>query len=202
MKKNIISFGLIGFSVLLFSCNNDKDSSTTTSDTSTTTTTGVTVDTSMTTPAPTTTMSTTPLGESDKKFVMEAASGGMMEVELGRLAEQNASDPRVKNFGTMMVRDHSNANTELKALASAKSTMLTDSLMAKHKMHMDNLRKKTGKDFDKAYMSMMVQDHMEDVSKFQMAANKSMDADLKAFANKTLPVLRVHLDSAKAISKH
>ena len=140
------------------------------------------------------------VNDKDKKFIMEAASGGMMEVQAGQLAATNASSDRVKAFGNMMVQDHTNANNELKALATSKNVMVPDSMMAKHREHVNMLKKKTGKDFDKAYMSMMVMDHNEDVSKFQMESKSASDADVKAFASKTLPVLRTHLDSAKAIN--
>jgi putative membrane protein len=98
------------------------------------------------------------------------------------------------------VQDHTNANNELKGLASQKNVMLPDSMMAKHRDHINMLKKKTGKDFDKAYMSMMVTDHNEDVNKFKSTSNKAADADLKGFTSKTLPVLQKHLDSAKAIN--
>ena len=199
MKKHLISFSALLATVVIVSCNdssNTSDSTTTDSSNMTTTT---TTDTSMGTAGNMATTATN-VGDSDKTFMMEAASGGMMEVEAGRLAEQSASNARVKNFGTMMVQDHTNANNELKGLASTKNVILPDSMMAKHREHIDMLKKKTGKDFDKAYMSMMVMDHNEDVSKFQMQSNKAQDADVKAFASKTLPVLRTHLDSAKAIN--
>jgi putative membrane protein len=73
-------------------------------------------------------------------------------------------------------------------------------MMSKHRKHIDMLKAKTGKEFDKAYMGMMVTDHNEDVNKFQVASNNAADADVKGFATKTLPVLRMHLDSAKAIN--
>ena len=69
--------------------------------------------------------------------------------------------------------------------------------------HMDqitNLSKKSGREFDREYMKMMVDDHQEDIDEFEKCSNNSKDADLKAFAAKTLPVLRTHLDSAKAIN--
>lgn len=215
MKKQLLSFGILFSSVALFSCNSDGNNSTSTTDTANTgnmsTTTSGTTDTKMDTSSSMTTgtTATTPtataannVSESDKKFMMEAASGGMMEVQAGQLASQSAMNDRVKAFGNMMVQDHTNANNELKALASQKNVMVPDSMMAKHREHINMLKKKTGKDFDKAYMSMMVTDHNEDVSKFQVAAKNAADADVKAFASKTLPVLRTHLDSAKAINSN
>ena len=197
MKKQLLAFGVLFSGVVLLSCNNSgTDSNDSATDT------GMNTNSTMDTGNMGTTMTNTAtnVGDTDRTFMMEAASGGMMEVEAGRLAEQSASSARVKGFGTMMVQDHTNANNELKALASTKNVMLPDSMMAKHREHITMLKKKTGKDFDKAYMSMMVTDHNEDVNKFQVASNNAADADVKAFASKTLPVLRTHLDSAKAIN--
>jgi len=140
---------------------------------------------------------------SDKnaEFSAEAASAGLMEVELGQLAQQNGSSQRVKDFGALMVKDHGKANEELKQLAAAKNIQLPSAPLEKHQKHIDKLKDKKGVDFDKDYIKMMVDDHEEDIKKFQDAANDVSDTDLKAFAAKTLPVLQTHLDSAKAISK-
>jgi len=145
------------------------------------------------------TVNTTPVNEDDSKFMVEAASGGMMEVELGQLAQEKAQNQRVKDFGTMMVRDHSKANDELKSLAATKNVTLPATPGEKQQKHIDDLKKKSGHDFDKAYMKMMVDDHKDDVDAFDKASNKATDADLKSWASKTLPVLRTHLDSAKAV---
>jgi len=204
--------------VLMVSCNNGgKDNTSTTDSTNMTTTTttdtgtgvapSTTTDTSMGRHADTsmagrtTTAAANNVDDKDRKFIMEAASGGMMEVQAGQLAATNASNDRVKAFGNMMVEDHTNANNQLKALASSKNVTVPDSMMSKHRQHIDMLKKKTGKDFDKAYMNMMVMDHNEDVNKFQMESKNAKDADVKGFATNTLPVLRKHLDSAKAINK-
>ena len=143
-----------------------------------------------------------PVGDTDRQFIMEAASGGMMEVEAGRLAEHNASSQRVKTFGAMMVRDHSAANDQLRAIASARNVMLPDSMMPKHKDHLEKLRSAQGKAFDKQYMNMMVMDHNEDINKFQVASNNAQDTAIRGFANRTLPVLRMHKDSATAVNKN
>lgn len=141
-----------------------------------------------------------PLDEKSGKFATEAAGGGLMEVSLGQTAQQKAESQRVKDFGAMMVRDHTKANEELKEIANAKNFTLPASLPEKHQKHVDDLTKKQGKEFDKAYMKMMVNDHEEDIKKFEKAANESTDGAIKEYATRTLPVLRMHLDSAKAIS--
>ncbi|MEJ8757696.1 DUF4142 domain-containing protein [Pontibacter sp. H259] len=135
------------------------------------------------------------------EFMTEAASGGMMEVELGNLVQQKAQHADVKSFGQMMVTDHTKANDELKALAGAKNIVLPDSMGKDHMDHITELRNKTGADFDKAYINLMVEDHQEDIEEFEEAARELQDADAKAFANKTLTTLRQHHDRAKQIKE-
>jgi putative membrane protein len=132
-------------------------------------------------------------------FVKNAASGGMMEVQLGQLAQKNAKSQRVKNFGNMMVTDHSKANDELKSLASSKNISVPAAMKEDEQKDYNELSKKTGADFDKAYMTMMVNDHKKDISEFKNASQGLKDSDIKNFASKTLPVLQKHLDSAQAI---
>lgn len=144
---------------------------------------------------------TAAVDEESADFAVKAASGGMMEVQLGDLAQTNAAGTRIKEFGNMMVRDHSKANDELKTLAATKNITLPDSVGEDHKKHIDDLKKKTGTEFDRAYIDMMVDDHKEDIDMFDKAANNLKDPDLKAFASRTLPTLRAHLDSARTIQE-
>ena len=215
MKKKYLFGLLLSASAFLWACNNaGEGSSNNTTDSSSTTTsstsnaTGTTTDTSMrgangaaSSSATTTTASSTPLDAQDKDFVMKAANGGMMEVQLGQYAQENAANQRVKDFGSMMVRDHSKANGELKTIANNKGVTLPDAVMGEEKNHMDMLMKKKGKEFDQAYMNMMVTDHKKDINEFEKESNNAKDADLKGFATQTLPILRMHLDSAQAINK-
>lgn len=187
----------------LWSCGNN-DSADTASSTTTTETTTTTDSSGMgnsTNTATTPSMSATPLNREDSMFVMEAAMGGMMEVESSRMAQNMATNPRVMAFAEMMVRDHSNANTELKSLASAKGMMLPDSMPKKMQNHMAEMQKMKGAAFDRHYIGMMRDDHKKDISKFEKASNSAADADLKNWATKTLPTLRMHRDSVDALSK-
>lgn len=135
----------------------------------------------------------------DVDFAVKAADGGMLEVELGKLALQNAASPRVKDFGQMMVDDHSKANAELKQTAMQKNITLPAAMSDKcQKMYAD-LSKKKGKDFDKAYMSAMVDDHKDDVDEFKKQADNGKDADLKSWAAGKVPVLQHHLDVAQNV---
>ncbi|EOR96137.1 putative outer membrane protein [Arcticibacter svalbardensis MN12-7] len=132
-------------------------------------------------------------------FAVKAGAGGMMEVELGTIAQQNAKSPRVKGFGAMMVKDHTKANKELMALATSKGITIPSTMPVEMQNHINEMKKMKGADFDKHYMSMMTDDHKEDIDLFEKASKNAPDADIKAFATKTLPVLNTHLDSAKAI---
>ncbi|WP_020606184.1 DUF4142 domain-containing protein [Spirosoma spitsbergense] len=140
--------------------------------------------------------------EDTNEFAMKAANGGMMEVELGRMAQEKGTSQDVKEFGSMMVADHSKANDELKTLATAKNITLPSTLGEEAQEDVNELAKLSGKEFDKKYVSMMVDDHKEDVDAFKKAAeDNSVDPDIKAFAAKTLPTLQQHLDRINAIDK-
>ncbi|CAA9235217.1 MAG: hypothetical protein AVDCRST_MAG95-1187 [uncultured Adhaeribacter sp.] len=142
------------------------------------------------------TMNETPTSTEANDFMLTAASGGMLEVTLGQMAQEKASSADVKAFGQKMVTDHTKANTELKALAASKNVTLPVKPIAEHQKHIDAMQGMSGADFDKHYMSMMVEDHKKDVAEFEKATN-FQDADVKAFAAKTLPVLKAHTDLAQ-----
>jgi len=133
----------------------------------------------------------------DRKFMEKAAMGGMAEVELGNLAKEKAANAQVKEFGAKMVQDHGKAGDELKQLASSKGVALPTTMGAEHKREMDKLGKLSGDKFDREYMAHMVKDHKQDVKEFQKAAKESKDADVKAFAAKTLTVVEGHLQLAE-----
>lgn len=134
----------------------------------------------------------------DTTFADKAAQGGMAEVKLGQLAEQHAQSPDVKAFGQRMVTDHTKANDELKSIASRKGITLPSDLNAKDQATYDRLSKLNGAAFDKAYMQDMVTDHRTDVSEFRRESEHGTDADIKAFASKTLPTLEEHLKLAES----
>jgi putative membrane protein len=139
--------------------------------------------------------------EDDSEFAVAAADGGLMEVQLGELAQKNAASAEVKKFGETMMKDHSKAGEELKTLASQKNITLPAMLGDEKQKKYDDLAKKTGKEFDKAYVSFMVDDHKEDISEFEDAAKNCKDADVKAWAEGKLPTLRHHLEMAETLNK-
>jgi len=136
----------------------------------------------------------------DTEFAKKAAEGGMAEVQLGQIAASNASDADIKNFGQRMVTDHSSANDQLKAAAQQDGVQLPQDVSKEHKAAADRLSKLQGDAFDKEYARMMVKDHEEDVALFKKEATSGKDANLKAFAQKTLPTLEDHLKMAQQLN--
>ena len=125
------------------------------------------------------------LSSADKSFMMNAAKGGMMEVEWGKLAAQSAQNADVKKFGNKMVTEHSKANNELMALAKEEGVTLPGA-------------KSPGKwKSDKDYMNMMVKDHQTDLAEFQKEAQSGTDPDVKAFAAKGAKMVSMHLKLAQ-----
>jgi putative membrane protein len=136
---------------------------------------------------------------SDMKFAMEAAVGGMEEVQLGQLAVQKGASDEVKQFGQHMVDDHTKANDDLMQVASGKSWTLPTALDAKHQADVQKLSAMSGEAFDREYVKMMVKDHKKDVSEFQKESMRGADADVKSFATRTLPTLQEHLQMIQRI---
>ena len=135
----------------------------------------------------------------DTKFAMEAAQGGMAEVQMGKLAADKGSSADVKAFGQQMVDDHSKANDDLKSVAAKQGvTLPTDMNAHQHAMY-SRLEKLSGPAFDHAYVRDMVKDHEEDVKEFQKEANSGTDEQIKGFASRTLPVIQGHLEKIKSI---
>ncbi|RBQ07619.1 DUF4142 domain-containing protein [Pedobacter miscanthi] len=131
--------------------------------------------------------------DADAKFTTQAAVGGMAEVELGKMALEKSSNAQVKEFATMMVKDHGMANTELMAIAKQKNITLPSTVDDEHKKKMEDLSKKTGADFDKAYVSAMVDGHKSTLKLMEDESKDGKDADLKSFATKTAPIVQTHL---------
>jgi putative membrane protein len=137
----------------------------------------------------------------DRKFLKDAAIGGMTEVELGKLAQEKGSSDSVKQFGQKMIDDHTKANDQLRQVAVSKSISIPESLDAKHKSRVDKLSKLSGAEFDKAYIKDQLKDHEQDVKEFQEEAQGGADPAVKDFAAKTLPTLQSHLQSVKDLEK-
>jgi len=145
--------------------------------------------------------STSVPSKQDADFIVEAKTGNQLEVTLGQLAQTNAQDPAVKRFGMMMVRDHTEGEKEIRQLAVARRIVIPDTLSNKQQKEYVDLKGMTGRNFDKAYIKLMVSDHKEDIDEYTKASRNANDPDIKALAAKTLPILKEHLDSAEALKK-
>ena len=140
------------------------------------------------------------VNNADRAFINKAATDGAAEVELGRLATLRAARASVRSFGERMVIDHGRSNAELAAFAQSKGLALPTLLEPSQQVMRDRLNSLTGADFDRAYMSEMVRDHNEDIAVFERAAEVSADPDIKAWAARSLPMLREHLALARQVN--
>jgi putative membrane protein len=139
---------------------------------------------------------------SDKMFVEKAAVGGMFEVKSSQLAQQMATDPNIKTFAARMVADHTKAHQELMALARQKGWQVPTMLDQKHRDMLDHLSKAQSGQFDKLYVDLQVKAHYKTVAMFEKAAENCQDADLRAWATKTLPTLKEHQQIVKRMASN
>lgn len=132
--------------------------------------------------------------EYDAEFLAKAASGGMLEVEMGKQVAARAVTPDAKKFAEQMVADHTKSNAELMDLAKKKNITLPTTLGDDHAKVLKDVVEEKGVKMDQEYMKEMLKDHEEDVKEFTDASIKASDPDIKAFAAKNVPVLKMHLD--------
>lgn len=136
----------------------------------------------------------------DQEFMNKAAAGGMYEVQAGNLAQEKGRSAEVKNFGAMLVKDHTAANEELKSLATSKGVTLPATVPADKKKRLDKIA--GAKDFDKEFVDEVgMDDHRHDIKLFEKASKDADDAQVKAFAAKTLPTLQAHRVHAEGLKK-
>jgi putative membrane protein len=140
------------------------------------------------------------LSANDRTFISEASQDGLAEVELGKVAQQNAASAEVKQFAQRMVDDHSKANQELETIATQLGATVPKEPGGKHAKMVKELSKKNGARFDHEYAEDMVKDHEKAVALFEKESKKGDSDELKQFAAKTLPVLQEHLKMARALT--
>jgi putative membrane protein len=141
------------------------------------------------------------LSSMDRKFMMDAAAGGMAEVAMARLATERASSDAVKQYAQHMIDDHTKANEELMQLAGTKGVTLPTGPDAKHQAMMAKMQGLSGAAFDHEYLKNAgVKDHEKMEKLFQKESGGAKDADTKAFAAKTLPTVQEHLRMAREMS--
>ncbi len=137
----------------------------------------------------------------DKEFVTMAGLGGLAEVQMANLALQKATNADVKAFAQRMSTDHSKSNGEIAEFATAKGLALATELDGDPESALEHLSSLSGAEFDKAYMQHVIEDHERDVAAFDKASTSASDADLKAWAGRTLPTLKEHLELAKQTAR-
>ena len=138
--------------------------------------------------------------EDDSEFLVSAAEVDLKEIELGKLAQKSANAD-VKALGAMMVAEHTKSSAELKTLAASKNISLPMALTDDGKDAYNKLNEKKASDFDKAYADKMVEGHKKTIEKFEEYVRDGKDADIKAWADKTLPVLRTHLQHSEQVQQ-
>lgn len=141
------------------------------------------------------------VSQKDQKFAVDVANANMTELQAAKLAQQQGTDEEVKKYADMMIKDHTAAGEQLKSIAAKKNLTLPAEISPDMQSNIADLQKKTGKDFDKAYIKMMVSDHKKVISDFEDESKNGSDADIRSFADNTLHTLRHHLDEAEKCEK-
>lgn len=142
----------------------------------------------------------TKLNNADARFIQDEAAAGAALVKIAELGESKAQRKENKAFAAMLVTDHTKANAELAALAASKGVELSAEPVAKYVDKQEKLEGTTGADFDKEFLSLVVNGHEKCVKKFKAASTDAKDSDVKAWATKRLPVLQAHLEEAGKLS--
>jgi len=195
--KNLISYcAVAALSIASFSCSDTPDSTKDAKDSNT-----AKLDSNKEPQAQTTPAIASTVSKDDATFVVNTANAGMTEVQLGQLAQQKATAKDVKDYGAMMEKDHTAAGDKLKTLAASKNITLPTAISPEMQKNIDELQQKSGKDFDKAYISMMIDDHKKVIGMFEDESKKGSDADIRAFADGTLHTLKEHLLDAEKCKK-
>jgi len=141
-------------------------------------------------------------GSPDEHFYHSLAEAGIAEVQLGKLAQEKGADQAVKDFGAMMVKDHTAANDKLQSIASSKKITLPTSASVAQMATEAKFKLLSGETFDKSYVKSQVSAHRKTIALFQKEASSGRDSDAKAFASATLSTLRSHLKAITSIAKN
>jgi putative membrane protein len=151
--------------------------------------------------SPGTTMATgaSRLDAADRMFIIDAALGGMAEVELGRMAQDRATLQPVRDFGRRMVQEHGQANQELMQIAARLGVMAPTTFDPARQAAKESLQLLSGREFDRQYVEQQFTEHATALTAFQMASQRAEDEELRAFARRTAPVIQQHLDTLRSI---
>ncbi len=135
----------------------------------------------------------------ESAFIKEAAKGGQSEVVMGKMAVEHGQNEQIKQLGQRLDQDHSKANQELMEIAQTLGVHVP--MAHKNDAAMNKIEQKTGAEFDKAFAEHALTDHIKDIRQYQQALQDVQDPKLKAFISKSIPVLRQHLELARAAGR-
>jgi putative membrane protein len=135
---------------------------------------------------------------SDSTFIQEAAQGGLGEVQMAQLALNKTSNQAVKNLANKILTDHTEANSNLKQIASKENVTVPTTLSANDQAEYNKLQALTGTEFDKEYVGYEIQDHKKDIRAFQHEEMHGMNPEVKQWTTKNLPTLKTHLSMAES----
>lgn len=139
---------------------------------------------------------------SDQQFVDFAAQTDMVEANLGQLAQNSADAQQVKDYGQMLVTDHTNDFEQLKTAAQQANLNVPTAIDAEHnKAMIDPFQKAKGAAFDRKYIHEMVQGHTKAIAIYKKESEDAQNPAIKSYAATALPVLQKHLDGAKDLEK-
>ncbi|MGV3540710.1 MAG: DUF4142 domain-containing protein [Rufibacter sp.] len=132
----------------------------------------------------------------ESAFLMESASTSILQIKLGEMAQQRTKDPEIKSFAEMMIDHHTKTALELYSISSGMGITLPSIPMPMHQALIDKLSKLRGSEFDEEYMDSMEELHEREVAKYEVVSNNAPTTSVKAYAIRTAPILRVHLNAA------
>jgi len=133
-------------------------------------------------------------------FLQEAAVGNLLEIRSSELAKRTSTNTEIRRFADMMLADHQKNMAELKPLAQRNNVVLPNDLTPEKKQELNKLTSANGAAFDRAYLDLQLKAHQQTVGKFETVGQSLGDTDVRAFVDKSLPVLRKHLDMVSTMS--
>lgn len=138
-------------------------------------------------------------GATDQAFVEKAAQGGMMEQELGKLAQERAESEAVREFGARMVREHGAVNDRLREIARTRGFRFPQGLSEKQQRTREELAGLSGPEFDRRYMELMRKDHDKDIELFERHGSQGQNPALRRFAERNVATLLEHRQHAERV---
>lgn len=147
------------------------------------------------------TSTTTALSSKGASFVKEASAANQSEIALAQLAQQKAQNPDIKNLAQMLQQEHQQSQEKLQTIAQAHGITLDQNPSWSQRRTQSKLEKLNGADFDQQYAKDMLEGHVANIKKFQKASEQVEDADVKQYAQETLPHLQTHLQHTESAAK-